>query len=1340
VVIYGNYIHDNGTADGYERDIHGVGVGANVEYLWYVDNHSHDNAGDSIQVSYYGAAPLAVPGHIFIGRNRMHGDDENAVDLKACVDVVVSQNTIYDYYGASAGSDGTALVVHYDTGGAASRVWVVANEIYNCSAKATSVTGGSDEVYFIGNVIHDIGDPVAHGGIGFSSWSSLRLYVCGNTLWNVDTGLDYSSTAELAVVEVRNNIFGRLAAGSAGSHVVLGNTAYRDRAVFSDNAFYQGDGPVRIGWGATYDFDQFALVQPSKVVGSFEADPLFVNPANGDFRLQPGSPAVDAADVSVLQGYFDLFESLYGVSIAVDQAGQPRVVGAGLDMGALEGQNLHTPVAGDDAATTSEDEAVRTANVLANDSDDDGDALSITAFTQGAHGTVVYHDDGTFTYTPAADFHGDDQFAYTIDDGRGATATATVHVTITAVNDAPAAQAQCQLVEADGSLVLVLMGDDLESPYTDLVFNVPERASHGTLTLISHGRYQYTPDAGYFGPDTFTFTVTDSGDPAGTPGNAATSAPVEVALTVGRIVTFGGRTSAQVLDRAGNAVTVSLRGEGAGRLLLTGGDTLDIDAIMLEGTTDRSSLSISSRVRGGTVVVGGVTVTGALSGFYGYGVQLVGDFAATSTVSRITLGGITGPSQVSLNTSGGVIGARTALSLTAGQVVDCSLDTGGMAVSWLRAVYWMDVDGLADAIEAPSINSLYVSGQRGNARWGTVDVAGNFTPNLTLTGAPEVAGRWRLPTLGSVRIAGGTGDATWNITGDAGTVAIAGDTDGWTLDLHSSLRTLLLGSVANVTISVEGQIGTVTATRWDGGALSAASLQSLNVAGQRGNTRLGTVDVAGDFTADVTLSGVDNPTARWRILTLGSARIAGATGGAAWDITGDVGTIAIAGDTDGWTLDLHSSLGTLTLGSVANVSVSVDGQIGTVNATRWDGGTLEAASVQSLCVSGRTGNPRWGTVGVAGDFTAALTLSGVQDPAARWPVRTLGSARIAGGPGATTWSITGDVGAIAIAGNVDGWILDLHSSLGSLAMGDASNATVSVEGQLGAVTATRWVGGAISAAAVNSITIAGQRGNARWGTDDVAGDFSADLTLSGDLEAGSAWRLPTLNSVRVAGTLGASTWSIGGDVGSVYVGDAQAGLEATVQGDVRNLTSTGNLSGLWNAQGIGCVVVGDSLVDARFTLTREAGGGVMALGSLSVVNWMDRSRVAAAGDIGNVQAGAMRDSSVFAGVQHASDADGDAVLDLPDPDADLDVLAAASIASLSLRGISGEQYAFINSNVAAASLQRVSLCDPLGGNGGVAFGLAARSIASLSCATGPTRAAWPDLLACGDFQVAVANN
>jgi hypothetical protein len=46
-----------------------------------------------------------------------------------------------------------------------------------------------------------------------------------------------------------------------------------------------------------------------------------------------------------LQGYFDLFESLYGVSIAVDQAGQPRVVGAGLDMGALEGQNLHVPVA-----------------------------------------------------------------------------------------------------------------------------------------------------------------------------------------------------------------------------------------------------------------------------------------------------------------------------------------------------------------------------------------------------------------------------------------------------------------------------------------------------------------------------------------------------------------------------------------------------------------------------------------------------------------------------------------------------------------------------------------------------------------------------------------------------------------------------------------------------------------------------------------------------------------------------------------------------------------------------------------------------------------------------------
>jgi hypothetical protein len=89
----------------------------------------------------------------------------------------------------------------------------------------------------------------------------------------------------------------------------------------------------------------------------------------------------------------------------------------------------HPPLAVDDAATTAQNSPVVIA-VLANDSDPDGDALSVLASTQGAHGAVTLNADGTITYTPAPAFHGTDQFTYTLSDGHGGTDTAMVTVTV----------------------------------------------------------------------------------------------------------------------------------------------------------------------------------------------------------------------------------------------------------------------------------------------------------------------------------------------------------------------------------------------------------------------------------------------------------------------------------------------------------------------------------------------------------------------------------------------------------------------------------------------------------------------------------------------------------------------------------------------------------------------------------------------------------------------------------------------------------------------------------------------------------------------------------------------
>ena len=96
------------------------------------------------------------------------------------------------------------------------------------------------------------------------------------------------------------------------------------------------------------------------------------------------------------------------------------------------------PEAVDDEAVTPEDQAV-TVDVLANDTDPEGDLLRVRSVTAAAHGAVRLVSGDRVTYTPEADFHGADSFTYVASDGRGLTDTASVEVTVLPVNDAPTA-------------------------------------------------------------------------------------------------------------------------------------------------------------------------------------------------------------------------------------------------------------------------------------------------------------------------------------------------------------------------------------------------------------------------------------------------------------------------------------------------------------------------------------------------------------------------------------------------------------------------------------------------------------------------------------------------------------------------------------------------------------------------------------------------------------------------------------------------------------------------------------------------------------------------------------
>jgi len=180
------------------------------------------------------------------------------------------------------------------------------------------------------------------------------------------------------------------------------------------------------------------------------------------------------------------------------------------------------PVANDDAATTDEDVAV-TIPVLANDSDPDGDTLSVDSVTDGANGTVVT-DGTTATYTPAANFNGVDTFTYTVSDGNGGTDSATVTVTVEPVNDDPVAVDDSAATDEETLVSIDVLANDTDVDGDALTIQSVQDPANGTA-VINAGQIDYTPDAGFDGNESFDYTVSD--------GNGGTdTATVTVSVAV----------------------------------------------------------------------------------------------------------------------------------------------------------------------------------------------------------------------------------------------------------------------------------------------------------------------------------------------------------------------------------------------------------------------------------------------------------------------------------------------------------------------------------------------------------------------------------------------------------------------------------------------------------------------------------------------------------------------------------------------------------------------------------------------------------------------------------------
>ncbi len=156
------------------------------------------------------------------------------------------------------------------------------------------------------------------------------------------------------------------------------------------------------------------------------------------------------------------------------------------------------PTAVNDSASTPEDTAITTGNVLTNDSDPDGDALSVTQFvvngttyTEGTtanltEGDLTINSDGSYTFNPAANYNGTVPTAtYTISDGEGGTDTADLVITVTPVNDAPVIDQVTLRQPARESLIFWNNMDEAASDKSDLAQNGHTATEVGTSTIYT---------------------------------------------------------------------------------------------------------------------------------------------------------------------------------------------------------------------------------------------------------------------------------------------------------------------------------------------------------------------------------------------------------------------------------------------------------------------------------------------------------------------------------------------------------------------------------------------------------------------------------------------------------------------------------------------------------------------------------------------------------------------------------------------------------------------------------------------------------------------------------------
>ena len=227
------------------------------------------------------------------------------------------------------------------------------------------------------------------------------------------------------------------------------------------------------------------------------------------------------------------------------------------------------PVAANTAVSGAEDTSI---SGQAAASDVDNPVLTYTLVTGPQHGALTFNQDGSYLYTPVANYNGPDSFTFLADDGQLTSNTATVSLTVTPVNDPPVVNPDTATVTSGGILsipVASLLANDTDVDGDLLTVTAVAMGAnpHGVVQLVN-GVITYTPNAGYTGTDSFTYSVTD--------GHIASpvTGTVTVTVTTATATYTPGTAGADVIDLSGQTGPQLVAGQG-GDDTITGGSGAD---------------------------------------------------------------------------------------------------------------------------------------------------------------------------------------------------------------------------------------------------------------------------------------------------------------------------------------------------------------------------------------------------------------------------------------------------------------------------------------------------------------------------------------------------------------------------------------------------------------------------------------------------------------------------------------------------------------------------------------------------------------------------------------------